>query len=189
MMNYTKLSLAEVRTAIGDVARDAVETFGGLDEDALNWQPERARWSVAQCFDHLLRANALLLQAADSALRGPMSVWQRVPWLPALCGWTLIRSQSPNTRGKFTAPVRARPTTSQISGDVIQRFVAQHADAEAWTRSLDQDRAGHSIMVSPFIGVVTYSVMNGLRLLVAHDRRHFEQARRVMQSPGFAGGS
>jgi hypothetical protein len=34
--------------------------------------------------------------------------------------------------------------------------------------------------------VVTYSVLDGLRLLVAHDRRHFEQARRVMQSPDFA---
>jgi hypothetical protein len=28
-------------------------------------------------------------------------------------------------------------------------------------------------------------VLDGCRLMVAHDRRHMEQARRVMQMPGF----
>ena len=37
-------------------------------------------------------------------------------------------------------------------------------------------------MVSPFVAAITYSVLDGLRLVVAHDHRHFEQARRVMTS-------
>ncbi|MBW8839513.1 MAG: hypothetical protein JF602_06630, partial [Gemmatimonadetes bacterium] len=79
----------------------------------------------------------------------------------------------------------ARPTSSQIRADIIERFVAQHAEAAEWTRGLDEGVASRAIMVSPFIKVVTYSVLDGLRLLVAHDRRHFEQALRVMQSAGF----
>jgi hypothetical protein len=40
-------------------------------------------------------------------------------------------------------------------------------------------------MVSPFVAFITYSVLDGCRLLVAHERRHFEQARRVTREPGF----
>jgi hypothetical protein len=40
-------------------------------------------------------------------------------------------------------------------------------------------------MTSPFIKIITYSVLDGYRLMLAHDRRHFEQARRVMLSRGF----
>jgi hypothetical protein len=32
---------------------------------------------------------------------------------------------------------------------------------------------------------LTYSVLDGCRLIVTHERRHFEQARRVTQASGF----
>src|SRR5215831_12004146 len=187
MTNYTKLSLGEIQTAIADVAYDVRGTFGDLDERQLNWRPDPTRWSIAQCFDHLVRGNELLLAAAETALNAPpKTMWQRVPVLPTVYGWILIRSQSPHARGRYNAPVQARPTTSQIPGDILQRFVAQHDAAEEWTQGIDQRSAERAVMVSPFIDFVTYSVLDGLRLLVAHDRRHFEQARRVRQSPGFA---
>jgi hypothetical protein len=40
-------------------------------------------------------------------------------------------------------------------------------------------------MVSPFIKVVAYSVLDGWRLIFAHERRHFQQARGVASSTGF----
>jgi hypothetical protein len=41
------------------------------------------------------------------------------------------------------------------------------------------------IMVSPFVSFITYSVLDGCRLIVTHERRHLEQARRVTQAPEF----
>jgi hypothetical protein len=37
------------------------------------------------------------------------------------------------------------------------------------------------------IRVITYTVLDGWRIVVAHDHRHIEQARRVTQSPDFPG--
>ena len=37
-------------------------------------------------------------------------------------------------------------------------------------------------MTSPFVHFITCRVLDGWRLMVAHNRRHFEQARRVMLS-------
>jgi hypothetical protein len=186
-MDYTTLSLAEVRTELENSARETQATFGGLDARQLNWRPDGARWSVAQCLEHLLTANHLMFRAAEDALNDarPRTLWQRLPFLPGVLGRMLIRSQSPNAVRKFTAPSKAQPATSDIAADIIQRFVEQHRDAVARVQALDERDAARAIMTSPFIRVVTYSVLDGWRLVVAHDRRHFEQARRVTSSPGF----
>jgi hypothetical protein len=186
-VDYTTLSLAEVRTGLDDLAQETQVAFGGFDARQLNWRPDPARWSVAQCFEHLLTANRLMLQAAESALNnaGPRTLWQRLPLLPGVLGRMLIRSQAPSATRKFTAPSKAQPATSDIAVDIIQRFIEQDRDAVARVRALDERDAARAIMTSPFISFVTYSVLDGWRLFLAHDRRHFEQARRVTLSPGF----
>ena len=186
-MDYTTLSLADVKTGLDAIAREAEATFGSLNARQLNWRPDAARWSVGQCFEHLLTANRLMLRAAENGLdpARPRSVWQRLPILPGVLGRVMVRSQAPEATRKFKAPTPIRPTTSDISADVIQRFVEQHRDAVQRVSALDDEHAARTIMTSPFVRVITYSVLDGWRLMMAHDRRHFEQARRVVQTPGF----
>jgi hypothetical protein len=186
-VDYATLSLAEVRSGLDSVARDTQVTFGNLDARQLNWRPDASHWSVAQCFDHLLTTNRLVLQMAEDALNGasPRTIWQRLPVLPGILGRMLIRSQAPETARRFTAPRPARPSTSDIAPDVIERFVEQHRHAVARAQTLDEQEAARAIMTSPFVRAITYSVLDGWRLIFAHDRRHFEQARRVTQSPQF----
>src|SRR5207244_646180 len=100
----------------------------------------------------------------------------RLPVVPRLAGRALIRSQAPGSPRKYTAPAKARPSASEIPADIIQRFVGQHREMEEWIRSLDEHAVERTIMVSPFIRVVVYSILDGCRLIVAHDRRHFEHA-------------
>ena len=186
-MDYTALSLVDVRTQLEVIAREARATFGGLDERQLNWRSDETRWSVAQCFEHLVTANRLMFRAAADALNHalPRTIWQRLPVLPGVFGRMLIRSQSPESTRKFTAAPGARPTTSAIGPDVIPRFVEQHREAVAAVRTLEERDAAGAIMTSPFVRFITYSVLDGWRLVVAHDRRHFEQARRVTLLPEF----
>jgi len=185
-MDYTALSLAEVSAGLKDIAGETQTMFGGLDAQQLNWQPRPGQWSVAQCFDHLLKVDRMMFQSAEAALDDirPRTIWQRLPILPGLLGRVMIRSQAPGSERKYTAPAKAE-ASSDIAEDIIQRFVAQHRDAVTWVQSLDDRDAAGSIMVSPFLKVMTYSVLDGCRLVAAHDRRHFEQASRVMLSPGF----
>ena len=186
-MEYTTASLATVKSGLGEIARDAQATFGGLDARQLNWRPDATRWSVAQCFDHMLTANRLMFQAAEDALNGaaPRTLWQRVPVLPGLFGRLLIRSQAPGSTGKYTAPPKAQPATSDVASDIVQRFVQQQQAAMAQVETLNEREAARAIMTSPFFSMVTYSVLDGWRLVFAHTRRHVEQARGVTQSRGF----
>ena len=184
-MDYTALSLEDATRALDDTADEARDIFGELDVEQLNWRPDARAWSVAQCFEHLHTANRLMVTAARHALTHPPTLWQRAPLVPQFFGRQLVRSQAPQTTRKFTTSAVATPSQSAIGADVLERFLAEHRRRSDWIQSLDSVAAARTIMVSPFVRVITYSVLDGCRLMAAHDRRHFEQAQRVTQAPGF----
>ena len=183
---YATLAPVQLAEEFSSIARDAAAVFGGLDATQLNWQPHAAGWSIAQCFDHLLKADDEMLQAIGRALdRGATrTVWQRLPLWPRLFGWMLITSQAPGGKQKYTAPASARPASSDIAPATIERFVAWQQLAIAGLRTLSEADA-QRIMVSPFVAQITYRVLDGYRLIAAHQRRHFEQATRVAAHPEF----
>lgn len=185
--DYRNLSLADVEAELHAVAHDTQSLFGHLDARRLNWRPNPASWSVAQCFDHLLSANREMFQAIDAATdrAHPPTIWQRLPVLPGVFGWLLIGSQMPEAKRKFAAPSKARPASSAIDRRIIERFVEHQREAAVRVRALEGRGVARAIMVSPFAAFITYSVLDGCRLIVTHERRHFEQARRVTLDFGF----
>lgn len=186
-MDYATLSLTEVRAGLDAIARETPAEFGGFDAQRLNWRPDTSRWSVGQCLEHLITANRLMFQAAEDAVNGtaPRTLWHRLPAWPRVLGRVMVRSQAPTSSRTFTAPPLARPAESDIAGDVVERFVEQHRNAVRRLQTLDERDAARTIMASPFIRVITYSVLDAWRLVFAHDRRHLEQARRVTRASGF----
>jgi DinB superfamily len=183
---YTTLSPAALADEFLAISGDAASIFGRYDDRQLNWQPHAAGWSIAQCFDHLLKADHEMFQAIGRALdrRVTPTIWQRLPLWPHLFGWMLVTSQGPGGTRKYTAPAIARPATSDIAPGIIDRFIACQQTGIAGVRDLSAEDA-RRIMVSPFVSRITYSVLDGYRLVAAHQRRHFEQARRVTEHPEF----
>lgn len=185
--DFTTLSLGDIRAELGRAAAEADAAFGRLDHPRLNWRAEAAQWSVAQCLDHLLTANQLMGAAAERGLdrSAPRSLWQRLPGWPGMFGRMLIRSQAPTATRRFKADPSAQPKTSDIDASVVSRFAEQQRDGATRLADLDETVAAKAVMTSPFATFITYSVLDGWRLVVAHNWRHIEQARRVTAHPGF----
>jgi hypothetical protein len=169
------------------IAREAREVFGSLTKEQLNWKPSAERWSVAQCFDHLITSNSGYLPIVDSVLKGQKqsSVWQKLPFLPGLWGKMLIKSLDPAQTRKMKAPKRFEPAQSDVSGSIINDFAAQQQqliEKIKATSNLDVERI---VITSPAASFVTYSLMDAYRIIVVHERRHFQQAQRVTEESGF----
>jgi hypothetical protein len=177
---YTTLAPAQLADEFSAIAHDAASVFSRYDATQLNWQPHAAGWSIAQCFDHLLKTNQGMLRAIDRALdRGAApTVWQRLPLWPRLFGWMLVTSQGPGGTRRYVAPAGATPGSGSLPPDTLERFIVGQQAAIAGVRALSAADA-RRIMVSPFVAQITYSVLDGYRLIAAHQRRHFEQASRV----------
>ena len=52
-------------------------------------------------------------------------------------------------------------------------------------RAMERLDLAKIIITSPFVRALTYSVLDTGRLLIAHERRRFAQAQRVMETVGF----
>jgi hypothetical protein len=171
----------------GTIADDASRVFGNLSSQQLNWKPSPERWSVAQCFDHLITANKSYFPAIDRVLEGQRntSVWERMPLFPSVWGKLLIKSLDPASTRKLKAPKSFAPAQSDVSGTIIEDFVEQQKkviEQMKATAHLDLEKI---IITSPALSVITYSLMDAYRIIVVHEQRHFQQARRVMDETAF----
>ncbi len=187
ILDYTKLSLAEAVTEAEAVTRDAQTAFGQLTAEQLNWKPSAAAWSVGQCLEHLIAANRQMFPAFDEVLEGrkQTSLWERVPLLPGLCGRVMVKSQAPEATRKFKAPPAAQPSASAIDAGVVSHFTAHQREVVGRLQEMEKYEADRIIITSPFVRLITYSMLDACRLLVTHERRHLAQAQRVTKLPGF----
>lgn len=185
-MNAQKADLANLIAAANNIATEAKSTFGHLTPSQLNWKPSPDRWSVAQCFDHLLTSNKGYFQVIENVLAGKKRTFlESIPVLPGVAGKLLIKSLDPASTRKLKAPKRFEPAQSDISGSVINDFVDQQSrivEKMNATEHLDLERI---IITSPASAAVTYSLMDAYRIIVVHEQRHFQQAKRVMEETGF----
>lgn len=186
-MDYVNLSLPEVFDEAEAIAADAKMLFGHLSAQQINWKPSAGEWSVAQCLEHLIAINSAYYPQFDRILSGEKkaTLWERMPILPGLFGKMLVKSQAPNSHQKFKAPNLAQPSASAIDPQVVDRFVENHRETITKLRAMERLDPAKTIVTSPFVKLITYSALDAARLVVAHERRHFAQAQRVMETEGF----
>ena len=171
----------------GVIAADVRSSFGGLSAAQLNWKPSAERWSIAQCFDHLITSNKGYLPIIESVRGGTKKTrfLERLPVLPGLAGKLLIKSLDPASTRKLKAPKNFEPAQSDISASVIDDFVAQQDKVIEGMKSTSHLDLNRIVITSPAVSFVTYSLLDAYRIIVVHERRHFQQAQRVAAEPAF----
>jgi hypothetical protein len=99
----------------------------------------------------------------------------------------VVKAVAPETARKIKNPGIFDPAKSGVAPDVVEKFLAnQEKVAASITASANID-VEKTIMTSPVAVFVTYSVLDGYRIIVGHGQRHLAQAKRVMETEGFPG--
>lgn len=161
--------------------------FGQLSPAQLNWKRSPEEWSVGQCFDHLILTNRPYFPLIEKIAAGqkPGRLWERMPLLPGLFGKLVLGAVSPESARKVKARKGFQPAQSDVDGQIISRF-AEHQDELVRlmkaTEALELERIIITSAISP---VVIYSLLDGYRIMITHERRHFLQAERVMAAEEF----
>jgi hypothetical protein len=178
----------ELRSLLEDmkaVADDAQKVFGGLTPVQLNWKPSAEQWSVGQCFEHLIKTNRAFFPTLEAAARGDRKsgLWERVSPLSGFFGRLVLRSLA--SKRKFPAPSALKPSSSDVDAGVIEQFVGHQGELAGLVRANEGTDFKGTIVTSAISPFVTYSMLDACRIAVAHERRHFAQARRVTEAEGF----
>lgn len=184
---YRDASLPDLIVAARALAEEAQRQFGGLTERHLNWKPGTDQWSVGQCFDHLLTTQASYFPIFEAVRSGrrKTAFFERLPLLPRLWGKLMIDAVSPAAPRRLRAPRIFEPARSDIDGAVVRSFAAQQEMLAENFLAVERQNLGEVVITSPVSPLITYSLLDACRILVAHGQRHLQQATRVAQAPAF----
>lgn len=179
--------LGRLLGALDAVTREAREAFGRLSAAQLNWRPSAGEWGVGQCLDHLITTNRCFFPDIERVAAGAYksSAWARVSPLSGLFGRMILKSLDPEKGRRTKAPRVFLPAPSDVPADVVERFARHQRElAERMRATAGADLRGTKV-TSPVSALATYSLLDAYRIVVAHERKHLEQARRVARSEGF----
>ncbi len=178
--------LNDLTGELEEISQNAQKTFGNLSAEQINWRPSADGWSVGQCFEHLIKTNELFYAELDKIAGGARknSFWENWSPLSTFGGKFLIKSLKSDER-KFKAPTPKIVPPSEIDANIVEVFAAHQAEVLEkikQTASIDWQK---TIITSPFLKLMTYKLADGFRVVVEHERRHFRQAERVLQTEDF----
>ena len=169
-----------------EISENARKTFGSLSVGQINWKPSAEGWSIAQCFDHLIKSNEAFEPQFQEFADGnrKQTFWQNYSPLTGFFGNFLLKSLKNDTK-KFKAPSKAIVPPSDIPADIIERFAAHQNELCEKMKSLDNYDWHKTVVTSPFLRLMTYRLDTAFEIAVEHERRHFRQAERVTREANF----
>jgi hypothetical protein len=163
---------------------------GGLSNisfEQLNWKPSPGSWSIAECLEHLLISDRSYFDNLKEIVVGKykMTFWEQYSPFATLCGRLLKDRLRETVKKKMKAPKKIRPLPSAKPVAFIDiyfenlecflNYISKCAD-------IDIDK---TIITSPTIKIVTYSLRDAFEFLIQHEHRHINQAIRVKENHEF----
>ncbi|MGI8813051.1 MAG: DinB family protein [Pyrinomonadaceae bacterium] len=167
-------------------AADASRTFASLNVEQLNWCPAEKSWSVGQCLEHIIRSNEMFYPEIQKMIAGTRknSLWENVSPFTGWGGRFLIKAVSEDSK-KAKAPSKKIVPPSGIDAEIVPRFAAHLDTVAAQVEACSGVDRKKTVITSPFLAVFTYTLDDGLTVLVEHTKRHIRQAKRVLAADGF----
>lgn len=155
--------------------------FSGLTEDELNLKPSATQWSIAQNIDHLIVINSTYFPLLKQVHEGTLEL----PWIAKFnfivnwMGGIILKSVQPDRRKKMRTFPKWEPAVGHLGPDLIKRFRAHQEDLKQVIEHASTVMANDPVIYSPANKNIVYRLSTAFDIIIAHERRHLEQAREV----------
>jgi len=171
---------------------DVEDLTQGLTPTQLRWRPAPERWSIAHCLEHLIQMTDLyedpVLAGVEGAGREPAPTGEGGraggEYAPGWLGRLLIHLAGPEGKMKLRAPGSLGPPPD-VPGRVRERFATSQEHLRRLLAGAADCHLVKSRVKHPVVPLLTLGVGETLEMLIAHQRRHLEQARAVRDDAGF----
>ncbi|PCJ64014.1 MAG: hypothetical protein COA73_04460 [Candidatus Hydrogenedentota bacterium] len=157
-----------------------------LSEEQFNWRPEDGAWSVAECIDHLLSVGEAMTPLMNSSIADAREkgITGDGPFSYGFLGNKFIQAageQKNPGKGKVKSPKLYVPESDHEKDSLVARFTQLQDDLIACNRDARGINLKRVKITSPAIRIFRISLGQWLIMLPNHQKRHFQQARRVLE--------
>lgn len=165
---------------INSITEAFISAFGHLEKADLNWSPDAEAWSIARNIDHLIVINSTYFPIFEAIKSGNF----REPFMGRFGFWVnwtgsfILKFVQPERKQKIKTMPLWEPRTGNIDADILQKFADHQRVLGKYMEELSDNR---TVIASPASKYMVYSLDKALDIIIAHERRHLEQARDVLQ--------
>lgn len=157
--------------------------FGGLSEEKLNETPENMQWSIAQNIDHLMKVTQSYFPIIEKIRTNKYKqhFLSRFGFAVKFFGNFILKSVDSKSAKKIkTFPVW-EPAKGDISGDIVKKFSEQQEELKRLISECDDLIKKGTVISSPASDAVVYKLETAFDIIISHQQRHFEQAKRIKE--------
>lgn len=194
-LQYLQFAQANLQQLCDQLSHNALfveQNVRPLSSQQLAYRPAPDQWSVQECLSHLILAHAsylpLLEQIAEDTYRPQRPGIEWIPILPRLNGSLLLRANQPGRSWSIPAPSPYLPKL-QTDPNVLAKYQSIQQLLLQHLRTIENRRSPNQLqkqtVSSPITRLITLTALDALRIVVAHDTLHLNQAWQVGQVPAF----
>jgi hypothetical protein len=174
----TKAERAELIELLNKSEKEFLQAVEGLSEQQWSFKPGPDRWSVAECAEHIVLAEALLFETATTSLTAAADD----KWEETLRKTDILRRALPNRSTKVDAPAAIKPRQAMTRQQLMARFKEQRARALAYAQETEAPLKAHTA-ANPFFGPL--NAHQWLLYIPLHHLRHNLQIAEVKSSSSY----
>jgi hypothetical protein len=164
-----------------DSQAEFLAAVSALSDQQWKWKPAPERWSIGECAEHIMLAEAVIFGRAQAAMKNsPAPEWET-----ATHGKTeLLMRQVPARLGKAVAPQVVAPSGTVDRAAIMRRFAELRADTLKFVEETQLPLKAH-LADHPFPAFNTLNAYQWMLCVPLHQMRHHRQIEEVKAEPGF----
>jgi DinB superfamily len=155
--------------------------FSQIDVEKMDWKPDPQTWSINECLDHIVQSNKKYYDIFDSIESGTYNggKWVHFPILPRLMGKMVVKAVSPNYKGKSKTFPIFFPLKSSYGKNNTPELLEENKILIEKFKKCKEKFLDKVIVASPVNSFITYSLRDCIKILVEHEKRHYNQAMNL----------
>ena len=159
------------------------KSFSDLDEKQINWKADSKNWSIGQVIEHLIKTSESYFAIPEKINSKDFkpSLLTKFKFAPKLFGKMILKAVDPNTKLKSKTMGSFTPEMSNVPVDILDKFKESQKQLLNFIEENKELILNKTVVPSPINRHITYHFDTVIDILVNHQRRHFNQAERVME--------
>lgn len=156
--------------------------FVWLTTEQINFHPLQGKWSVGECFDHLIVSHRMYYDKLAELLRSGKLIHddKNNKVTNSLFGKILINAVSPDSVRRFNTFNKFKPTKLKIDESVFDKFILLQNKFVKLLNSFENIDFTRTKISSPVSNFIKLNVADALMIIINHNNRHINQAEKIV---------
>ena len=178
-MSKSKTHISELE----EITKGVKNSFSILEDDLLFKKPNAGTWSIAENLEHLIILNSSYFPIFEKVKKGTLqsAFISKIGFFTKMFGNMIYKSVSDGGKKKVkTFPLWEPKLYSDQDEPILEKFYDHQKILKQKIREIEPFLGKGIIIHSPANKIVVYSLDKALEIIVAHEKRHLEQAQRLI---------